>query len=83
MAEQPNDASRKSKAEGDRWTPDTEAAGADERSGYRTDEEGAGITNRSLDEEIENQASLPERGESQPGAHAGHGDRSSERRSER
>jgi hypothetical protein len=78
MPQQPNDASRKNKAEGDRWSPDSEAAGPDQRSGYRTDEEGAGITNRSLDEEIANQESLPRRGESQPGAHAGHGDSSND-----
>ena len=83
MAEQPNDASRKSKAEGERWSPDSEAAGRSEDSGYRsTDDEAAGISNRSLDEEISNQESLPARGESQPGAHAGHGD-DDERRSER
>jgi hypothetical protein len=84
MAEQPNDASQKSKAEGDRWSPESEAAGPDERSGYRTDEEGSGVTNRTLDEEIENQESLPARGESKPGAHAGHGDSNPDKdRSER
>jgi hypothetical protein len=76
----PNDASRKSKAEGERWSPESENAGAEERSGYRnTGEDAAGITNRSLDEEMANQESLPERGESRPGAHAGHGDQDSER----
>src|SRR5690349_16504258 len=86
MADQnaPNDASKKSKAEGERWTPESENAGTRERSGYQTDEQGAGITNRDLGEEIENQQSLPDRGESQPGAHAGHGDRGSEsKRSDR
>jgi hypothetical protein len=84
MAEQPNDASQKSKAEGDRWSPESEAAGPDERSGYRTDEEGSGITNRGLEEEIENQESLPARGESKPGAHAGHGESTPDKdRSER
>ncbi len=87
MADQnmPNDASRKSKAEGDRWEPESENS-AGPRSGYSTDEEGAGITNRPLDEEIENQEALPERGRSKEGAHAGHGDRESgskARRSER
>ena len=81
MAEQPNDASRKSKAEGDRWT-DSGPAGD-----YRPDEGGAGITNRSLDEETESQRAVPDRGESKPGAHAGHGDSSDDdfdgRRSER
>jgi len=77
MADQkmPNDASRKSKAEGERWSPESENAAADQRSGYsNSGDEAAGITNRSLDEEISNQESLPERGESRPGAHAGHGD---------
>jgi hypothetical protein len=68
MAEQPNDASRKSKAEGDRM--DDETAG--------------GITNRPLDEEMSNQDAVPARGESKPGAHAGHGDDDTDsRRSER
>ena len=68
MAEQPNDASRKSKAEGDRLNDDT----------------ASGITNRPLDDELANQEAVPPRGESKPGAHAGHGDdQSSERSSER
>ena len=70
MAEQPNDASRKSKAEGDR--PDNDNAG--------------GISNRPADEEISNQQAVPPRGESKPGAHAGGGggdDRSNEGGSER
>jgi hypothetical protein len=82
MADQnlPNDASRKSKAEGDRWGPESENAGAEERSGYkRTDENATGITNRPLDEEIANQDALPERGDAQPGAHAGHGDKNAKR----
>jgi hypothetical protein len=81
MAQQPNDASRKSKAEGERWN-ESETA-----SQYRPEEGSTGITNRSLDEEMENQASLPDRGDSRTGAHAGHGDSSSDefdgRRSER
>jgi hypothetical protein len=69
MAEQPNDASRKSKAEGDRLN-ESELEG--------------GITNRPPEEEIANQQAVPPRGESKPGAHAGHGDdRSKERSSER
>jgi hypothetical protein len=32
---------------------------------------GAGITNRPIDEEIENQKEVPARGEAKPGAHAG------------
>ena len=75
MAEQPNDASRKSKAEGDRFTPESENAGSSERSGYQeNDEQASGITNRPLDEEVSSQQALPPRGESKPGAHAGHGD---------
>jgi hypothetical protein len=71
MAEQPNDASRKDKAEGERWT-----------EGPREGE--GGITNRPLEEETSNQDSLPPRGESKPGAHAGHGDGAADdRRSER
>jgi hypothetical protein len=50
----PNQASNKSKAEGER--------------------DAGGITNRPLSEEEENQAAVPERGESREGAHAGHGD---------
>jgi hypothetical protein len=87
MADQnaPNDTSRKSKAEGERWSPDSENAGPGERSGYRSgDEQAAGITNRPLDDEMANQESLPDRGRSKPGAHAGHGDvDEDERRSER
>ena len=51
MAEQPNDASRKSKAEGDRWS--------DEKSQ-------AGISNRPLDEEISNQDAVAPRRYDQP-----------------
>jgi hypothetical protein len=67
----PNDASEKSKAEGERWESDSETVERyDETAG---DEGGGGISNRPLAEEIENQASLPERGQSREGAHAGHG----------
>lgn len=70
MAEQnktnePNEASRKSKAEGERW--DSARTG-----GGSTDQQG-GITNRPLDEEQRNQERLPDRGDAKPGAHAGHG----------
>jgi hypothetical protein len=78
----PNDASRKSKAEGDRWN-DSENTGMGEAGRDATDKEAGGITNRPLDEEIENQASLPDRGESRAGAHAGRGSSNDERRSER
>ena len=95
MAE-PNDASRKSKAEGERWSSDNESSSSErnydssDRSGYdSTDERAGGITNRSLDEEMSNQEALPSRGESKRGAHAGHGESMSDessmdsRRSER
>jgi hypothetical protein len=69
----PNPASDKSKAEGDR----------DENPGGRYDQtmgdEGSGITNRPLSEELENQESLPERGKSREGANAGRGHRDDER----
>lgn len=48
------------------------------------DRDAGGITNRPLDEEMENQNALPDRGTSREGAHAGHGDDDrDERRSER
>jgi hypothetical protein len=67
MAEKqaPNQASRKSQAEGDRPG--------------EMDEQAGGITNRPLDEEQRNQEAIPERGESKPGAHAGHGEHAPER----
>ena len=68
MAEQPNDASRKSKAEGERWNEP---------------EEKSGISNRPRDEELSEQEAVPPRGESKPGAHAGHGDNDTDDRSER
>ena len=64
MAEQPNEASKKNKAEGDRWDDDQEQSG---------------ISNRPIDEEVANQEAVPPRGESKPGAHAGHGDGSDNR----
>ena len=48
------------KAEGDRPVAD--------RHG---DQSHTGITNRPLDEEIENQERVPDRGDTKPGAHAG------------
>jgi hypothetical protein len=48
------------------------------------DRDAGGITNRPLGEELENQNSLPDRGKSREGAHAGHGDEDrDDRRSER
>jgi hypothetical protein len=64
MADQdiPSRASNMEKAEGDRNdAPETR---------YE-DRGGAGITNRPLDEEVENQKEVPERGKAKPGAHAG------------
>ncbi len=55
----PNRKSNMEKAEGDR------PADADKARGD------AGITNRSPDEEVENQQRVPDRGETKPGAHAG------------
>jgi hypothetical protein len=77
MADQrgPNDASRKGKAEGERWESDSETVERydEDTIGGDTDNAG-GITNRPLDEEIGNQEALPRRGNSREGAHAGHGD---------
>jgi hypothetical protein len=84
MAEQdrPNQNANKSKAEGERWAPETPPVGAGPDERQRGDSgEAGGITNRPLNEETENQDAVPERGESKPGAHAGHGD--DDRRSER
>jgi hypothetical protein len=68
MAEQPNDASSKSKAEGERWNEP---------------EQQSGISNRPLEEEQSEQEAVPARGESKPGAHAGHGDDNADHRSKR
>jgi hypothetical protein len=72
-----NDASEKGKAEEDRWESDSETV---ERYDETVGAEGGGITNRPLDEEIENQASLPDRGESREGTHAGRGHQKQEDR---
>jgi hypothetical protein len=70
MAEQPNAASRKSKAEGDRPGDEQTRDGA-----YRdTDEQGGGITNRSMDEETSNQQAVPSRGQTKCGPPGGLGD---------
>jgi hypothetical protein len=65
----PNQASNKSKAEGERWQsePDTvENADRNENPEQLYDNEdtddAGGITNRPLGEEVANQASLPARG---------------------
>ena len=58
--DRPNRQSNMEKAEGDR------------ASAEQYDERGeAGITNRPIDEEIDNQERVPDRGERKPGAHAG------------
>ena len=64
MAEQ--DKSRQEKAEGSRDTVDAnlDDYGADRDRYEEADENAGGITNRTLDEEIENQRELPERGSS-------------------
>lgn len=69
-----NDPSRKSKAEGERWKSDPDTVGRGDQAGGPDDDQGGGITNRPLEEEEQNQASLPDRGKSREGAHAGHGD---------
>jgi hypothetical protein len=58
--ERPNRQSNMEKAEGDR-------ASAEQYN----DQGNSGITNRPIDEEISNQESVPDRGKSKPGAHAG------------
>jgi hypothetical protein len=79
----PNDASRKSQAEGDRWTSDSEAVERyDQNSATESTDNAGGITNRPLAEEIGNQDALPRRRTSREGAHAGHGDRKQDDRSE-
>ena len=84
MAEQPNDASRKSKAEGDRPDDEQTRAGA-----YQdTDEQSGGISNRPMEEETSNQQAVPSRGQAKCGPPAAHGDSDSDmdmesRRSER
>jgi hypothetical protein len=66
----PNQSANKSKAEGERWSSDdTSATKAAERSqvssNYQdTDDDAGGITNRSYNEERENQEALPTRGTS-------------------
>ena len=63
-----NPEKNRDKAEGDRRTvEDTLGAGQDERNPEERYDgataSGGGITNRPLDEEIENQEALPERGQ--------------------
>jgi hypothetical protein len=78
----PNDASAKSKAEGDRWESESETVERYDERVNQSGEQGGGITNRPIGEEIENQAMLPDRGESREDAHAGHGDRKRDKKQE-
>jgi hypothetical protein len=65
----PNRSTDQDKAEGERWSSEQDVIPNSESStwrGYDDDGDNAGgITNRPLDEEIENQNSLPERGRTQ------------------
>jgi hypothetical protein len=74
MAQQPNDASRKSKAEGDR--PDDERT----RDGaYQdTDEQSGRTTNRSRDQETSNRQAAPSAGQKKCGPPGGLGDSDSD-----
>ena len=70
----PNQTSNKGKAEGERWKSDPDTVEDVDREenpeqlydNEDTDDAG-GITNRPLNEEVENQASLPKRGEDREG----------------
>jgi hypothetical protein len=57
--DRPNRQSNMEKAEGDRIEPQSEERGD------------AGITNRPIEEEQDNQERVPDRGHAKPGAHAG------------
>ena len=64
----PNRAANKDKAEGERWTdrgviPNSESS-TDREYGDENRDNAGGITNRPIDEELDNQNSLPERGRS-------------------
>ena len=71
MADQdtPNQNANKSKAEGDRWSPEQNSASNADRDTHPEEQYDAddsdnagGITNRPLSDEIGNQEALPERG---------------------
>jgi len=70
MADQdiPSRASNMEKAEGDRTDRNEREDAPETRYQERG---GAGITNRPIDEEVENQKEVPARGDAKPGAHAG------------
>ena len=65
----PNRPANKDKAEGERWRSEQDTVAESESSTSRSyDDDGdnaGGITNRPLDEEIDNQNSLPDRGRTQ------------------
>jgi len=66
----PNRAANKDKAEGERWKSEQGTIPNSESStdrGYSDDngDNAGGITNRSIDEEVDNQNSLPDRGQTQ------------------
>ena len=65
----PNRPANKDKTEGERWSSEQDAIPDSESStarGYEDDgDDAGGITNRPLSEEIDNQNSLPDRGNSQ------------------
>ena len=71
----PNRAANKSKAEGERWASEQDTVERRDRARTSEEGEGGGIANRPLPEENANQDAVPDRGQSQSGAHAGHGDR--------
>ena len=70
----PNQSANQTKAEGDRWGSNADTGQSDRAEGSTAGSNAGGITNRPLEEEDENQAAVPDRGESKDGAHAGHGD---------
>jgi hypothetical protein len=87
-SDSPNRASNMDKAEGEKWHSDpatVERRDSERReSGAPADEPGAGISNRSVKEERENQAALPQRGDAKEGANAGrgHSDRQDDKESD-
>jgi hypothetical protein len=75
----PNQAANKSKADDERWSSDSDTVerreqerAAEQGSGS---DEGSGISNRPIGEEMRNQELLPDRGTAREGVHGGHGDR--------
>jgi hypothetical protein len=79
----PNQAANKSTAEGERWRSDDDTVERQDRTRSSedgmTEADGGGITNRPLEEEVDNQNRVPERGDAREGAHAGHGDKDQNR----